>query len=441
MKRRLLVAVALLLVPAAARAAEAVLLSENGCGRATAYAEANKIVTVGDRTHVAWLDSTSEGFRARIRTLDRRTGRWSPVHTIGKAHDNHGGPALTVDSRGHLHVAYYPHHHPMRYRRSVRPNDASEWTEPQRVGARCTYPTLVCGARDTLYLTCRQSRSDGPWTVGLYTRAPGGSWEGPTPLIRARYAGYAHFQEALAWGPDHRTLHLACRIYEDKGGRRQTVAYMVSPDAGRTWRRSDGTAVPLPATAETMDVLASKKGPGETGAGGLSLRCGALAVDPRGTPHVLYSSADRHAARLLLATPDGRKGWHRRTLNPAMADLWPDAGLTMPGSLSISADGRIVVAAAAFPPEAVAGGKAWGHPAMEVVRMVSGGGGRTFHAALVAPRKTAEARWLPNLERATGHNRVGFPGLIYTSGGPGEKNTDILSNRVWWVPPPPQAAR
>ncbi len=32
------------------------ILSKDGCGRATAYSEFNKIVTVGKKTHVAWLD-------------------------------------------------------------------------------------------------------------------------------------------------------------------------------------------------------------------------------------------------------------------------------------------------------------------------------------------------------------------------------------------------
>ena len=51
-------------------------LSVDGCGRATAYPQENKIVTVGDLVHVAWLDSVAEGFRVRIRTLDRRSGSW-----------------------------------------------------------------------------------------------------------------------------------------------------------------------------------------------------------------------------------------------------------------------------------------------------------------------------------------------------------------------------
>src|SRR3954467_9553799 len=55
--------------PVAEAPARAFPLSAAGSGRATGYAEASKIVTVGDRTHVTWLDATPEGFRVRIRTL------------------------------------------------------------------------------------------------------------------------------------------------------------------------------------------------------------------------------------------------------------------------------------------------------------------------------------------------------------------------------------
>ena len=63
----------------------AVLLSENGCGRATAYSDANKIITFQDKTHVSWLDSIAEGFRVRTRSLDRKTNQWTPTYTVGEA--------------------------------------------------------------------------------------------------------------------------------------------------------------------------------------------------------------------------------------------------------------------------------------------------------------------------------------------------------------------
>ncbi|MBC8874343.1 MAG: BNR-4 repeat-containing protein [Planctomycetes bacterium] len=133
------------------------LLSTTGCSAATAHPAANKIVTVDGKTHVGWLDSDNEGFKVRVRTLNRASGHWSPKYTVGDAFDNHGGPALTVDSKGFLHAVYYPHHHSFRYRRSTRPNDASEWTNEVSFGKRCTYPSPVCGRDDTLYLACRES--------------------------------------------------------------------------------------------------------------------------------------------------------------------------------------------------------------------------------------------------------------------------------------------
>ena len=96
----------------------------------------------------------------RVRTLDRRTGDWSPTATVGEAYDNHGGPALTIDSSGFLHIVYYPHHHAMRYRKSKRPNDASEWGEEVLIGEGLTYPTFVCGQDDTLYLSGRRRFRD-----------------------------------------------------------------------------------------------------------------------------------------------------------------------------------------------------------------------------------------------------------------------------------------
>jgi len=129
--------------PAQADGPTPFMLSSDGCGRATAYAETNKIVTLGNKTHVAWLDSVKGGgFRVRVRTLDRTTGEWSPTIDVGPAHDNHGGPALAPDSKGYLHVVYFPHHHPFRYRRSKRPNDATEWGDEAQFGKRCTYPSF-----------------------------------------------------------------------------------------------------------------------------------------------------------------------------------------------------------------------------------------------------------------------------------------------------------
>ena len=67
-------------------------------------------------------------------------------------------------------------------------------------------------------------------------------------------------------------------------GRIQTVGYLFSPDAGRSWQRSDGTPARLPVTAESVDVIAS------SGVDyGSALQTGALAVATGGTPWLIHS--------------------------------------------------------------------------------------------------------------------------------------------------------
>ena len=192
-------------------AADRMLLSSHGCESATA-GTGNKIITYQGKTHVAWLDSTEGGYFVVIRTLDRKTGKWSRPHTIGKSHDNHGRPALTIDSKGYLHVVYGLHHNAIPYRRSMRPNDASAWTEPVTFGSRLSYPTLMCGHDDSLYLTGRFG-----WAgVRLYVKPPGKPWEDRGLIVRSEEncRGYAAFHSGLSWGPKQRVLHFACRTFQ-----------------------------------------------------------------------------------------------------------------------------------------------------------------------------------------------------------------------------------
>jgi hypothetical protein len=405
-----------------------VLLSEHGCGRATAYADANKIITLQDKTHVAWLDSITEGFRVRIRTLDRKTNRWSPTYTVGEAYDNHGGPALTVDSLGYLHIVYYPHHHPFRYRRSVRPNDASEWGDEIQFGERCTYPTIVCGSDDTLYLTGRENRGDQPWYVNLYIKPPNAPWGEPIPLFQDDKGGYVRFQQALIWGQDHRTLHLTLWIFDEN--RAYTVGYLRSPDSGRTWERADGTPVLLPATRETVTLIDTKH---------RDLRFGSIAVDGESTPYVLYSTCPSFAlpSQAWVVWLDGAGKWCRRSLTDELPKEWKGWSLAMDGAIHIAPDGRIFIVLALMKPETVSEGN-WGHKSAEIVGMQASDIRGKFSVGLLSKPDMTVPHWLPNLERPTGHNRVDVPGVMYTAGVTGEGCHDILSNAVYWMGMQPQ---
>jgi hypothetical protein len=99
------------------------LISSLGSERATS-GNGNKIVTVDGKTHIVWQDATKEGYFARIRTLDHKTGQWSPTYTLGRGRDNHARPTIAVDGKDHLHVIIGGHHSGLQYRRSVRRGEA-----------------------------------------------------------------------------------------------------------------------------------------------------------------------------------------------------------------------------------------------------------------------------------------------------------------------------
>jgi hypothetical protein len=402
------------------------LISKTGCSAATAHPAANKIVTAGGKTHVGWVDSDDDGFHVRVRTLDRQTGRWSPGHKIGAAYDNHGGPALAIDSQGFLHAVYYPHHHPFRYRRSAMPNDASEWEDEVSFGERCTYPSLVCGRDDTLYLACRES--GGPqWVMNLYVKPPDDTWQGPTALVRAGAGGYAHFHQSLAWGPDHRTLHLFCVICDGDPLRSHTIGYLRSPDSGQSWERQDGTRVSLPATAERVSVVEHFPD------GGLS--CGSIGVDPSGTPHLVYGTRRQLPLETWIARPNSTGGWQKRPLSGEVAGLLPGAGWGpyAPCFLTFDTEGRMFVAVTMVKAASLTPQDTWHSSTNEIAWLESEDGGKRFTSQLVTKLDLLCPRRYVSLERPTGYNRIQRPGLIYTSGHSRKDNREVMHNPVYWV--------
>ncbi len=411
--------------------ADAFLLSSTGSGRATAYIESPKIITFRGKTHVTWLDSPPEGFRIRIRTLDHVTGRWSDVVTVGEAVDNHGGPALTVDAAGYLHIVYYSHHHPFRYHRSVRPNDASEWGAMEQFGADLTYPTLVCARDGTLILTARRSYEQEPWELELWRKPPGAVWTRQGPILKSQRLGYSQYAASMAWAPDHCGLVLTFRVYEQPTWDTPPVSHtwvgtMRSPDEGRTWQRFDGTPVTLPATLDTADVIYRT----ESAAGDVA-EAGATVLDSAGRPYIAYSQRGAHTARAYLAAPAGAGGWDHVPLNPFLPAELRQHALIMSGGMVMTGDGRLIMIAALA--DLSDGGEYWGHSSLRLVGFESSDGGRTFTADLLGGGIPGEPQWLPSVERATGFNeRSAIPGVIYTEGGSGAGLSDMLNNRVLW---------
>ncbi len=408
------------------------LLSSSGSGRATAYTDSNKIISHQGKTHVTWLDTPNEGFRIKIRTLDQASGEWTEEVTVGEADDNHGGPSLTIDAEGYLHIVYFSHHHPFRYQRSVRPNDASEWGEIEQFGTDLTYPTLLCAQDGTLILSARRSYEDKPWEHEQWKKAPGGKWTRHSTLIRSDHTNYSQYAASMVWGLDHKSLYLSFRIYQQPSYDTPPYWYtafgvMMSPDEGETWTKVDGTPLTLPATVATSDILVNT----QTSEGRI-VEAGAMAISPEGVPFVVYHVRMDDSSESYLATPLPDGGWNHLHLNRFLSAEHRDLGLMMAGSVAFKGNGQPVIVGTLV--DLTDREQYWGHPTTQLVQFDSEDGGLTFTSKLIDEKDPGQPQWMPNVERPTRFNDVPeIPGMIYTDGGRGAGCDDVLKNKVFWT--------
>ena len=305
---------------------ESYVLSEAGSITAT-QGSGSKIVTFDDRTHVVWQEHRPEGFFNIVRTLDRAAGDLAPPVVLNQGVDDHARPILIADSAGFLHAVLSGHNSPMAYRRSLKANDSSAWTDDVPVGAG-TYPVLVCGADDTLYLTLRNA--DGWSGTDLYLKPPGGDWEpGAKPVRRTdAYAGYATYTNGIAVAADT-TLHAVWDFFETEGGDPQygldeATGYMRSRDGAGTWERADGSTIELPARPEQMDLLGRHHESFEAINPGSSIASsGAIALDGDDNPIILYLSHVEKPGQLFACTISSRGRWSQTPLE-LIEQTWPD---------------------------------------------------------------------------------------------------------------------
>ena len=291
------------------------LLSTEGSQSAT-NEDGNKIVTVGRRTHMTWQDVTPKGYFNRVRTLDLDTGEWSPTYTLGSAYDDHSRAVMVGDGDGFLHVVLSGHNTPSTYRRSCAANDASSWTDPTEI-ADGTYPYLICGPGEQLYLTMRNGKQNG---LELYQKPPDGPWHHVGKVIDrlADYPGYACFHGGQCFD-DTGVLHLVSDIYEgtpDQRGIHQAIVYLQSPDGGHSWRTFRSNPAATPARPCQMDVLCESTGLRHEPVPPPALLAeGNIALDPTGMPHVLYLYHLNWAGEIILASPDESGIWRQKSID------------------------------------------------------------------------------------------------------------------------------
>lgn len=113
-----------------------------------------------------------------------------------------------------------------------------------------------------------------------------------------------------------------------------------------------------------------------------------------------------------------------------LPEEWTGWGLQAPAAVCVNGEKEIHVVAQMQVQNA--GESGWGHASCEVVRMTSVDGGKSFSFSLVSQPSGHRAHWLPSVERPSGmHDVMGSPGILYTAGGPGAGNRELLANDVY----------
>ncbi len=283
---------------------KATLLSSVGSDRATGYAMSNKILRLGNRLLVGWLDGPAEpGGQERIQlgVCDADSGALDRVFCLGEGVDNHCGPALALDGANRVHAIVGAHSGNFLYRFSDDPTEPSSWSAPEPLGPFDTYPSLVVDAQDTLHLMSRES---GPHPRKLiYRRKPRGvPWEDSTAMALSPRPGYTHFMHSLSSGPGGR-LHLTLQYHYTLDSLSPTqaagrcAAYLWSDDAGMTWRQEDGSIARLPLTFETTQGFSAAPEGG--------IRLSNLVVDSKDRPWVFLSTPCSAGGSLLRREESG----------------------------------------------------------------------------------------------------------------------------------------
>lgn len=386
------------------------VLSITGSTRGTAYTMSNKILTHAGKTHVAWLDQICKIY---VRTYHHRTRRWAKPVYVGTGDDNHAGAAFAMDSKGYLHLAFGPHHNPIRHVVSKRPNASTSWVEQPSFGrTTATYPSLVCDAGDTLHACYRGSYAgERPWSLVYQKKPNSGEWSDPVKLVDPEGPpAYTQFENALHIDRGG-TLFLAYHIvratgtdYNDIRGRGFGV--MRSRDGGENWETVDGRALDLPTNPASPCVIEFDEG--------LDVRMGNVVTGGRGSLCFTLNRREGGAAETFVYARR-KDDWRVVSLMPEAERLFGPCEMSDVCALSIADDGVIYAAAPVCRRD---GG--WSDSTNEIALFTSRDGGETFSGYKISSDEPDASNWLPSLERQTGHNRVYVPDLVYTHGHIGE---------------------
>jgi hypothetical protein len=396
----------------------AVLLTDRGCDRATAYHQAGKIVRTSKGVFVTWLDAD---YRCVLAQLDE-TGRVLQQYPIAQAWDNHCGAAMTMTADGVVHVVSGSHGMAFMYIKSATPWDKTSWSLPEVVGVTATYPSLTHSPDGVVHLAHRRSGmvGDEHWGVAHHMTSKGRPW-GPQKGLFWRMPAplYSYPTNALACGGDGK-LHVVIEWYKTwPGGATAPAARSLGvshfelpagPGNGEfpkyTWKHSDGRdATAWPIKFEESQPLAYP--------GGEDPRPGNVAVLPDG--RVVFGVWNSTTGRAELVVQQADKGFRNIDLTVFGQSHDPGRKFGSQPQVAVNSKGQVVVVIVRDD------NGAWGAASNQLnLYVVEPDSGQVVRHEAIAKAEPSEPDWLASLERPGPGVYPDTFGLLYQTGMRGQ---------------------
>ena len=250
--------------------------------------------------------------------------------------DAHNSISLGLDKKGFLHVCFDHHASKLRYRRSLKPLDITDWTEDLPMTGlhedKVTYPTFILPRKNyPLTLLYR----DGTYNCGsarlkYYDETNQVWWDKPTPILsgvdQKPWTSNAYWNHP-AIGSDG-SLHLSFvwrtgLIGEDQLVNNINIGYAWSPDNGHHWYTLQGQPYKLPITPATAETIWATP-PGSN----LINQC-SMALDRYNMPHIAFYGNDADGIPQYQHLWHDGKVWQHRYISKRHASFQLRGGGTL----------------------------------------------------------------------------------------------------------------
>lgn len=191
------------------------------------YYVTTQIVTTKQYTHIVWHDTDYNverwGNKTYIKSYNRSTRpgvqeRWTRKTYIGPSADDHGYPAICLDSMNYIHVLCGSHSDKVYYAISKSVNNSSDFKSfgPIEGIDKATHLSFVCDAKNRLHLAFRDTTKDEHDKRGLsYAHADVAEFKIDRPNRVAKW----YKPVRLANSPQTGYCRMCNRLSIDKQGR------------------------------------------------------------------------------------------------------------------------------------------------------------------------------------------------------------------------------